>query len=123
MLKIPSLSSEDQKEGLKRLMSSLHSSTKHLQIEANNFFSKGGRPLNEKDSVLIATPLLDQDRPQLKKLLKDGRLQCSDKLGDEIMDHKNPDVEMGISVYRRAECHWKVYMHYEAPSTESRLRD
>merc|ERR1712238_215174 len=62
--------------------------------------------LNERESIELAKPVLQQGRPQLmEKWLKDDKLQCSEELGDLIMPS---DAGMALSVYLRAECHSKA---------------
>ena len=62
--------------------------------------------LNERESIELAKPVLQQGRPQLmEKWLKDDKLQCCEELGDLIMPS---DAGMALSVYLRAECHSKA---------------
>jgi clathrin heavy chain len=62
--------------------------------------------LNEQESIEVAKPVLQQRRlPLMEKWLKDDKLQCSEALGDLIMQH---DAGMALSVYLRAEVHAKA---------------
>lgn len=62
--------------------------------------------LNEQESIEVAKPVLQQNRMNLmEKWLKDDKLQCSEALGDLIMQR---DAGMALSVYLRAEVHAKA---------------
>lgn len=63
-------------------------------------------PLNETETLELAVPVLSQGRKHLiEKWLKEGKLDFSEKLGDQIRPH---DINMALSVYLRANCPHKV---------------
>lgn len=64
--------------------------------------------LNKAESLELARPVLQQGRNQLlEKWLKEGKLECSEELGDLIKAH---DSTLALSVYLRANIPNKVIM-------------
>ncbi|PHH63349.1 hypothetical protein CDD81_6046 [Ophiocordyceps australis] len=65
---------------------------------------KGG--LNRLESLELAQPVLQQNRKHLlEKWLKEGKLDCSEQLGDLVRAH---DVNMALSIYLKANAPQKV---------------
>ena len=62
--------------------------------------------LNKVESVELARPVLQQGRQQmLEQWLKEDKLECSEELGDIVVQH---DAKMALSVYLRANVPEKV---------------
>ncbi|KAK6069745.1 hypothetical protein SCUP234_10500 [Seiridium cupressi] len=63
-------------------------------------------PLNETETLELAIPVLSQGRKHLlEKWLKEGKLDYSEKLGDQIRPH---DVNLALAVYLKANVPHKV---------------
>ncbi|ORY66519.1 uncharacterized protein BCR38DRAFT_484132 [Pseudomassariella vexata] len=63
-------------------------------------------PLNETETLELAVPVLSQGRKHLiEKWLKEGKLDFSEKLGDQIRIH---DINLALTVYYKANCPHKV---------------
>ncbi|KAK8050053.1 clathrin heavy chain [Apiospora phragmitis] len=63
-------------------------------------------PLNEFETLELAVPVLQQGRKHLlEKWLKEGKLDFSEKLGDQIRPH---DVNMALAVYLKGNAPHKV---------------
>ncbi|EOO02633.1 putative clathrin heavy chain protein [Phaeoacremonium minimum UCRPA7] len=62
--------------------------------------------LNKHETLELAQPVLAQSRKQLlEKWLKEGKLDCSEQLGDMVRPH---DINMALTVYLKAEVPHKV---------------
>ena len=63
--------------------------------------------LNAVESVELVKPVLQQNKKQLlEKWLKEDKLECSEQLGDMIMQFQDP--KMALAVYLRANATEKV---------------
>ena len=56
--------------------------------------------LNAVESVELVKPVLQQNKKQLLKWLREDKLECSEQLGDMIMQFQDP--KMALAVYLRA---------------------
>jgi clathrin heavy chain len=62
--------------------------------------------LNRHETLELAQPVLQQNRKHLlEKWLKEGKLDCSEQLGDMVRPY---DVNMALSIYLKAEVPQKV---------------
>jgi len=62
--------------------------------------------LNVIESIEIARPIIQQNRlPMIEKWLKEDKLECSEGLGDMIIQ---VDPKMALSIYAKANAHEKV---------------
>ncbi|KAJ2895341.1 uncharacterized protein MKZ38_006691 [Zalerion maritima] len=62
--------------------------------------------LNQTETIELCTPVLAQNRKQLiDKWLKDGKLHCSEQLGDLVRTH---DMQLALKIYFKAEVPHKV---------------
>lgn len=63
--------------------------------------------LNQVESIELVRPVLQQGRKQLlEKWLKEDKLECSESLGDLVMQHN--DQKMALAIYLRANATSKV---------------
>ena len=62
--------------------------------------------LNQTETIELCTPVLAQNRKQLiEKWLADGKLHCSEQLGDLVRPH---DMQLALKIYYKAEVPSKV---------------
>ncbi|KAL3953789.1 hypothetical protein ACCO45_011745 [Purpureocillium lilacinum] len=62
--------------------------------------------LNQQETIELAQPVLQQNRKHLlEKWLKEGKLDCSERLGDMVRPY---DVNMALSIYLKANVPQKV---------------
>ncbi|TPX15538.1 uncharacterized protein E0L32_004236 [Thyridium curvatum] len=62
--------------------------------------------LNKHETLELAQPVLAQNRKNLlEKWLKEGKLECSEQLGDMVRPH---DLNMALTIYLKAEIPYKV---------------